>query len=122
MRIRRGTGVTVSLIARSRALVAELEALVDGSRSLVRRSLALCPHRRTIGGGSDAALITMMITGATLCLDCIAKKTGVPVPEVEAMLTGIAKTLKLSAAPGRCDACLGQTTVFCLDRAIPPSN
>jgi hypothetical protein len=62
---------------------------------------------------SDAPLILTVITGMLLCVECIAKKTGIPVTEVDAALRTVARTLRLTMGPRRCDGCLQRkTTTF----------
>src|SRR5262249_9532227 len=109
--------LTPFLLARVRTLHAEIADACAVSRHLIergrhRRLSSTYPGLRPIGGGSDAGLIALTITGAALCLSCVTKKTGVPAPDAEAMLFRIASTLKLTAGPGRCDSCLEHTTTF----------
>jgi hypothetical protein len=109
--------LTPSLIAKSVALHADLAAVIKQSREVLGRSRELIllayPRIRHIGGGSgDIGLISTTITGASLCLDCIARKTGVPVRRVDAMLTTVAAAIKLVVKPGRCDGCLGPAKTF----------
>src|SRR6185436_12970903 len=109
------------LLARAATLRAELAGAVALSRRLLergrqRRLSSTYPRLRPIGGGSDAGDVALAITDASLCLQCIAKKTGVPEHETDALLMRIATTLKLVAIPGRCDACLDRGTTFRLDR------
>lgn len=105
---------------------ASLRAGLAGTRAVSRRLIArgrerrltsTYPLLRPIGGGSDAALVAVAITGASLCLPCIAKKTGVPEAEADTLLLRIATTLRLGAGAGRCDSCLEQKTTFRLNRA-----
>jgi hypothetical protein len=113
--------LTLSLLARAAALRAELTRVCTESRRLVeqgrgRRLSTTYPRLRVIRGGSDAGLVALAITDASLCLACVARKTGVPEPEVDAILLRVAGTLKLAAVGGRCDACLELKTVFRLNR------
>lgn len=60
----------------------------------------------------DPALISTVITGASLCMDCIAKKTGIPLAQVEPVLVGIGETVKVMSDVAPCDACLTAKKVF----------
>jgi len=63
-------------------------------------------------GSDDAGLISATLAdGAALCLECIAKKTGVPIDHVEAVLARIGKTLRIGSGRGLCSACLAGRTV-----------
>jgi hypothetical protein len=58
-------------------------------------------------GSDDAGLISATLAdGAALCLECIAKKTGVPIDDVEAVLARIGKTIRVESGRGLCSACL----------------
>ena len=116
-----------ALIARARALHADLAALCVQSRGLIesgreRRFSAIYPRLRPIRGGSDSALIVMAITNAAACLPCIAKKTGVPVIEVNHLLLGIVKTLRLAVGQRRCDLCLESRTTFSITKSDGPRS
>ena len=67
---------------------------------------------RPICGGSDAALVTSIIRDASLCLHCIAKKSGVPVEQVNGLLLIVSRTFRLRIGPHRCDTCLERKTTF----------
>ncbi len=60
----------------------------------------------------DAGIIVTTITGVSLCVDCVARRTGVSAPHVDAVLATIADTVKMSMGLGRCDGCLGRKMVF----------
>jgi hypothetical protein len=71
------------------------------------------------GGGTrgrssaDAGLISATLAdGAALCLECLAKKTQVPIEHVEAVLARIGKTLRIASGRGSCHACPAMRTVF----------
>jgi hypothetical protein len=117
-----GALLTPSLLARAATLHTEFARACAVSRDLIargrdRRLSSTYSGLRPIAGGSDAGLVALAITGAALCLPCVAKKTGVPAADAEAMLLRIASTLELTAGPGRCDSCLEQASTFRLDRA-----
>jgi hypothetical protein len=76
---------------------------------------------RAATGASDAELVTAIIAGAALCIECIGKRTGMPSPHVDTMLARIAMTVKLSVQARRCSACLEDKMVFTLYRAPDPS-
>ena len=108
---------TTALIARASTLHAELATICVESRALIERGRArrlslTYPLLRQIAGGSDAPLILTVITGALLCVECIAKKTGIPATEVDAALRTVARTLRLTMGPRRCDGCLQRKTTF----------
>ena len=60
----------------------------------------------------DPGLGFITITDVTMCLSCIARKTGVPVEQVNGLLRTITRTLRLRIGPHRCDACLQHKTTF----------
>lgn len=102
-------------------LQAEISDILEQSRVLVatgqqRRLSSTYPRLRVIRGASDIGMVTDVITGARLCLHCIARKTGVPLEQVNLMLTTIVRTLRLGVGPHRCDACLQQKTTFSVTR------
>jgi hypothetical protein len=45
-------------------------------------------------------------------MDCIAKKTGIPLAQVEPVLVGIGETVKVMSDVAPCDACLTAKKVF----------
>ena len=73
-------------------------------------------HATPISGGAgpadDVALVTAVITGASLCAECLAKKTGVPFGRIDAALGRMGQTLTVVITTARCDACLTVTKVF----------
>jgi len=61
---------------------------------------------------ADAGLISAALAGGTaLCLECIARKTGVPVGDVGAVLVRIGKTLRIESRRAICSACLAARKV-----------
>jgi len=113
--------LTPLLLISAATLRTEVAGAVTVSRALIergrqRRLSSTYGRLRPIGGGSDAGDVALAITDASLCLPCIAKKTGVPEHETEALLMSIATTLKLVAIPGHCDGCLDRGTTFHLNR------
>lgn len=67
---------------------------------------------RHIAGGSDVALFTGIIIDTAMCLSCIAKKSGAPTEQVNALLRSIAANLRLAVAIRQCAACLETKTTF----------
>src|SRR5262245_36926666 len=119
--------LTPSLLVQSAGLHADLAAIIERSRDLLwqRRSLrrrASPRLRQVCGGGSSAAVqITLMIAGASLCLDCIARKTGIPGGQVDSLLTTIGQTVQVDTGPGVCSGCLTATRVFRLATSERPT-
>ena len=74
-------------------------------------------------GGSDAEMIAGVLSEAPLCLSCIAKITGVPSPQIEAVLATVATSLKLTLRSAHCSSCLEQkpVTYALTTSAKPPS-
>ena len=67
--------------------------------------------------GDDGALLTTIITGASLCLDCISRKSGIPIAQVDAVLTSVARTIALAVVTRPCAACLETKRTYSLDGA-----
>jgi len=116
---------TAILITRAATLRDDLSAICATSRSLIargreRRFTAFYARLRPICGGSDAALVTATIQNARLCLDCIARKTGVPLEQINGLLIAIGRTVRLTIGPHRCDACLQRKTTFSLTKDRQP--
>lgn len=66
----------------------------------------------------DAGLIASLITGASLCGDCIAHKAGVPRWQVDDSVTHIGGTVKVTSQIERCNGCLRTTVVHRLGPSI----
>jgi hypothetical protein len=118
-RIPVGTALlTPLLIGKSMALRADLAAVIEQSREVLWRSrelqLLAYPRIRPIRGGSseDAGLLSTLIIGVSLCSECLAKKSGISVSDVEATLKTIAGAVALRVETRRCDACLQTGTTF----------
>jgi len=103
---------TPALLAEAAIRHADLAAVIERSRDLCWWGHQLCvgvdPRRRTIRGAStdDAVLLVTMITGMSSCLECISKRSGVPVSRVDALLTTISGNIALVVEARRCEACL----------------
>jgi hypothetical protein len=111
-----------SLLTRASLLTMELTATIDRSRDLTwlsrrLRSLGSARVRSIAGGVDDPGLVLATIAGASLCPDCIARKTGMAAAEIDALLTKVASTIALTVTGGRCDACLESRTTYRLDGA-----
>jgi hypothetical protein len=70
------------------------------------------------GGSDDAGLVAAAITDASLCVECIARRSGVPVTRVDAVLTTIAMTLAVAMITTRCAACLETRRTFRLGTPV----
>ena len=64
------------------------------------------------GHAEDLALVSAVITDASLCATCIARKTGIPLAQVKCMVAEIASALRVASAGALCDACLLARKVF----------
>jgi len=108
--------LTPSLMLKAANLHRDFAAVVERSLDLLwlgrQRRSAADFRLRQIAGGSDVALVTGTITDAALCLPCIAKKSGVPTEEVNALLRAIARNLRLAVGIRQCAACLETKTTF----------
>jgi len=67
-----------------------------------------------ISGASDddATRVATTITDASLCVECIAKRCGMPSARVEVALTAHAASVPLTTATRRCDVCLATRWTF----------
>ena len=101
-----------TLLAEAAIRHANLAAAIERSRDLCWWGHQLCVgvdvRRRTIRGAStdDAGLLVTMITGVSVCLECIAKRSGVPGGRVDALLTTISGNIALVVDTRHCEACL----------------
>ena len=110
---------TARLIGQAVTLHADLAMALARSRSLidhVRQRRRTSPFR-VIRGGSDAGrgdagLVVSTIADTKMCVPCIARHTGIPVEQIDALLRTVARTLRLMIGPHRCDACLQHKTTF----------
>jgi len=112
---------TPVLLARASMLHADLVVLCAESRELLqrgrdRRFSSTYSRLRPIRGASDSSvdvgLVTEAIAGAFLCVQCIARKTGLPPVEVDGALKTIARTLRLGIGSRRCDGCFSVKPAF----------
>lgn len=104
------------LLERAAALWGEVAALIDDSRTLIREIYEQQGGRsklRSISGGSADGLVSdVLVSGAALCVPCIARRSSVPVDEVESILAAIGKTIQVDSAAALCESCLAAGMVF----------
>ena len=106
------------LLEQGAAAIAHARALTAHSHTLhgnfvVRRADFLEERGEPrLHGGSDldASVIASVLSGASVCAECIARKTGLTVAQVDETLRQIAATFAM-AKVSRCDACLEETLV-----------
>jgi|SRR5215470_2153750 len=116
---------TPALLARAATLHAELEEVCAESRALIERGrvcrlTSIYSRVRPIHGGSDLPLVMDVISEAALCLECIAKKTGLQRVAVDDLLKRLAEIVWLRIRPRRCDGCLQSRTTFGIARNEQP--
>ena len=110
--------LTPCLLNEAAVLRAQLAEVVERSRDLRwhirRRRLPGELRVREIRGssGDDVGPVTLAIVGASLCVDCVARKTGVTKTRVERLLITVGRTLRLTTGAAPCDSCLNVTRVF----------
>lgn len=63
-------------------------------------------------GSDDAALVSAVITSAPLCVECIAKQTGISALRIDTVLTNLGATVKIESGAALCAACLTAKKVF----------
>jgi hypothetical protein len=110
-------------LLRSRELCAQLPPLFAEASALVRRSRELCLVRRRVSGGSDLdspALVEILATG-WMCLECLARKTGVSVARTDEAIGRLGGFMKVMVDTGRCPACLQTATIYGVTNGGPAS-
>src|SRR5438105_15392870 len=70
----------------------------------------------------DAGLVVNLIKEVALCHECIARRSGIPVPRVDFLLRSIAITVALTAVTRRCAACLETKRTYSLDGSGPQAG
>jgi hypothetical protein len=65
-----------------------------------------------------AALVIALILDRPTCRDCIAVKSGLSTPELDATLTTVHTVVQIRNATDRCRVCGAITTVLSID--VPP--
>jgi hypothetical protein len=109
---------TAQLRVQSARLRAEAAAVIERSRALRWETLVACARIRPISGGSDEpGLVVSVISGTSLCRDCIAAKTSLDADQVAAILTTVAATIAIAASTGQCAGCLETKQTFRLEVA-----
>jgi len=104
----------VALGANLVTVCAESRALIERGRD--RRFTSTYSLLRAIRGGSDSTadvgLVTETIAGVFLCVQCIARKTGLQPVAVNDHLRAIARFVRLTIGTRRCYGCLRSTATF----------
>ena len=59
----------------------------------------------------DAPSLVTLIAEVSMCGDCIARKSGVPLSRVDDMLKRVRESFRITTTIARCGACLKQTVV-----------
>jgi hypothetical protein len=60
----------------------------------------------------DAGRIVRTMTVATLCVDCLSRRTDIPKARVETLLAMVNRTVRVTSGVALCDACLNAKKVF----------
>ena len=63
--------------------------------------------------GNDGAVLDLLVT-RTLCVECVGRKTNLPVSDIDAVLGRLRRTLRLRGDLGRCEECRRYTVVHSL--------
>src|SRR5260370_4717493 len=122
--------LTPAVLAQTVTLRAELADVIERSRDLcwwgqqVRAAAAPSGRRMLRGGapGDDGALLMTIITGASLCQDCISRRSGIPIARVDAVLASVASTIVLAVVTRSCAACLATKRTYSVDGAAPHAD
>jgi len=64
------------------------------------------------GDPDDTGVVSAALIEGMLCVDCIAKRTGVPAARVHAALTTIGQTVKTGDGLSLCSVCRTTKRVF----------
>ena len=102
------------LIARAAQSTATLRVLVAESRRLIAQAARLCRMAVPIRGSSDldSPFIVELIVRTPMCLDCVAKKTGIPEARARESLLRIGSFMVVDIASGQCGGCLEVKTTY----------
>jgi hypothetical protein len=102
------------LIARAARSTATLNALCAESQRLIAHAARLCRMAVPIRGGSDldSPFIVEIIVRTPMCLDCVAKKTGIPEARARESLLRIGSFMVVDIASGSCGGCLEVKTTY----------
>ena len=112
-----------ALLVRARELCAKSEGLQSIAPTIRADALLIKAYAREVrgvrrlSGGYDTAQIARLVAGASLCDECLGRKTGLLVRRVRDVLNQFAEAVKLMTKQGRCDACLKMTVVHRLGRS-----
>jgi hypothetical protein len=116
-------GVTVEYAAIVQATSRELcaDSLILKVRAQEVRGARRLHGASDVDGPSnlDASVIASLIGDASLCGDCLARKTGIPLRQVGNSVTRIRGTMKVTSKIARCDGCLKATVVYRLGTTFP---
>jgi hypothetical protein len=117
---------SMATVSRSQALRGEIHPMLARASALVAQSAALCTILRRISGSSDldSPFIVEIISTSAVCLDCLARKTGIPLDRTSDAMERVRAIMAVLVAGGRCEACLRVTTVYRLapPAAVPAAN
>ena len=110
--------VSRSEIARAHGLHEVFPSLYADATTLIARSRGLCLVHRHIRGASDleSPYIVELIATSPTCLECVARKTGIPVAQVESALRRIRAYMVVAVESRHCGGCLNVTTTYQLSR------
>ena len=102
------------LIARAARSTAILRILCAESRRLIVQAARLCRMALPIRGSSDldSPFIVEIIVRTPMCLDCVAKKTGIPEARARESLLRIGSFMVVDIASGPCEGCLEVKTTY----------
>jgi hypothetical protein len=102
------------VITRTARSTATLKALCAESRWLIAQSARLCRMALPIRGGSDvdSPFIVELIARTPMCLDCVAKKTGIPEARARESMLRIGSFMVVDIASGPCEGCLEVKTTY----------
>jgi hypothetical protein len=102
------------LIARAARSTATLRVLGAESRRLIAQAARLCRMALPIRGGSDldSPFIVEIIVRTPLCLECVAKKTGIPEARARESMLRIGTFMVVDIVSGPCEGCLEVKTTY----------
>ena len=102
------------LLTRAARTAETLRTLVVDSRRLVAQSARLCRMALPIRGGSDldSPFIVDVIVRIPMCVECVARKTGIPEDRARESLQRIGTFMVVDIASGQCGGCLQTKTVY----------
>lgn len=109
--------LTPSLLIDADRLREDLTDVAERSRDLCWWSSRLAVATRPAwpirgAAGDDVPLVTALGGSVTLCVDCLARKSGVPLGRVMPTMGRICETLRVDSGVALCDACLMARKVY----------